>query len=197
MHRFISTLLLMVLLAAPGLAQGSAWTLDAAHSRVGFSVRHLGISNVTGEFTRVSGQGTFDGKSIETASVTATIDTTSVNTREAKRDDHLRNADFLDVARYPTMTFKSKRFRKTSGNGFALTGDLTLHGVTRTVVLNGTSTPVVKDPWGSSRVGASATTTINRKDFGLTWNKALESGGLVVAEEVTITLDLEFVRDAK
>lgn len=171
-----------------------AWDIDSAHSRAAFSVRHLGISNVTGEFTKVTGTALYDGKDVGTASVQALIDVSTINTREAKRDEHLKSADFFDAAKYPTITFKSRRLRPTMTGKFQLTGDLTIHGVTKTVVLAGEVTKTVKDPWGNTRFGASASGQINRQDFGLTWNKTMDSGGVVVGDEVTLTLDVELVQ---
>jgi len=172
----------------------STWEIDSAHSRAAFSVRHLGISNVTGEFTKVTGTALYDGTNVGTASVQALIDVSTINTREAKRDEHLKSADFFDAAKYPTITFKSKRLRPTTPGKFQLTGDLTLHGVTKTVVLSGEVTKTVKDPWGNTRFGATASGQINRQDFGLTWNKTMDSGGVVVGDEVTLTLDVELVQ---
>lgn len=189
-----SAALLTGLMAAGSAQAEPTWNLDTSHSRVAFSVRHLGISNVTGEFSGVTGSGQFDGKNLDKAKVDATIDVNTINTRDAKRDAHLKAADFFDAAKYPTMSFHSKRFRAMAGGKFSLTGDLTMHGVTKTVVLDGVSTAAVKDPWGNTRVGATATTRVNRQDFGLTWSKALETGALVVGNDVDITLDLEFVQ---
>lgn len=171
------------------------WTLDTAHSSVSFSVAHMGVSRVRGDFTDFSGSGRYDGADIGSASVEAVVRVASVDTRNAKRDEHLKGADFFDAQQFPTISFTSKRFRRTSGQRFQLTGDLTIHGVTRTVVLGGEFSPVIKDTFGKTRVGAQASTTINRKDFGLTWSRTMESGGLLVGEEVEITLAVEFVRE--
>jgi polyisoprenoid-binding protein YceI len=171
----------------------TTWKIDPSHSNAQFSVRHLMISNVKGEFTQVSGQIFFDPQKPETLSAEATIDVSTINTREPDRDKHLRSADFFDVATFPTIAFRSKRPSKGPG-GLELTGDLTIHGVTREVTLDveGPTQPM-KDPWGFARVGASATTKINRKDFGLTWNQALETGGVLVGDEIKITVDVELV----
>lgn len=175
----------------------TTWNLDPAHSNAQFSVRHLMISNVKGEFTKVSGTVSLDPARPETLAAEATIDVSTINTREPDRDAHLKSADFFDVAKYPTIAFKSKSAAKSSG-GLKLTGDLTIHGVTRGVTLDVEGpTPPLKDPWGFTRVGASATTRINRKDFGLTWNQALETGGFVVGDEIKITLDVELVAQAE
>lgn len=171
----------------------TTWNIDPAHSHAQFSVRHMMISNVKGEFPKVSGKASFDPSRHETLSAEASIDVTTINTREHDRDNHLKSPDFFDVEQYPTITFKSRRAKKTS-DGLRLTGELTIRGVTREVFLEVEGpTPPVKDPWGYTRVGASATTKINRRDFGLTWNQALETGGIMVGDEIKITLDVELV----
>jgi len=173
------------------------WNIDPTHSNAQFSVRHLMISNVKGEFTRVAGQVVFDPARPESLSADATLDVSTINTREPDRDKHLKSADFFDVANHPTITFKSKRAEK-GPDGLKLTGDLTIRGTTREVTLEVEGpTPPMKDPWGFTRVGASATTKINRKDFGLTWNQALETGGFVVGDEIKITVDVELVAQAE
>ncbi|MCL5006331.1 MAG: YceI family protein [Acidobacteria bacterium] len=178
--------------AQPGII---TWNIDPAHSNAQFTVRHLMISNVKGEFTRVSGRVLFDPSKPESLSAEATIDVNTINTREPDRDNHLKSPDFFDVAKYPTLTFKSKRAEKEP-NGLKVTGDLTIHGVTREVTLDVEGpTPPMKDPWGFTRVGASATTRINRKDFGLVWNQALETGGVLVGDDVRITLDVELMAE--
>ena len=168
------------------------WEIDPVHSSAQFSVRHLMISNVKGEFTKVTGR--FDGANIEQSSIEASVDVNSISTREPARDAHLKSADFLDVANFPVMTFKSKRVVKNADGGVNLIGDLTIRATTRevTLTLDG-PTPPIKDPWGNVRRGASASAKINRKDFGLTWNAVLETGGVVVGDEVSITLDVELV----
>jgi polyisoprenoid-binding protein YceI len=179
-----------VALSAPALA--ATWQIDPAHSNVSFSVRHMMVSNVRGEFTKVSGTVDGDEKTPTQAVINATIDATSINTREAKRDDHLKSADFLDVAKYPTLTFKSKRIEPSGTGQFKVTGDLTLHGVTREVVLDVSDvTPPIKDPMGKTRAGAHATTKIDRKDFGINWSKTMDGGGLLVGDDVDISIDVE------
>jgi polyisoprenoid-binding protein YceI len=171
----------------------TTWNIDPAHSSAQFSVRHMMISSVKGEFTKITGRAVYDPEKPESLSAEATIDVNTINTREPDRDNHLKSADFFDVAKFPTITFKSKRATK-GPDGLKLTGDLTIHGVTREVTLDVEGpTPPLKDPWGFTRVGASATTRINRKDFGLTWNQALEAGGVLVGDEVKITVDVELV----
>jgi polyisoprenoid-binding protein YceI len=170
------------------------WNLDLTHSHAGFSVRHLMISNVRGEFTEMTGELEYDPQRIEESSVSVAIKTASINTREANRDAHLRSADFFDAETYPEILFQSSNWEQKSNGELLVMGDLTIHGKTRPVLLTVEATPVVKDPWGGSRVGFSGKTKINRKDFGLTWNAALETGGVVVGDEITITLETEFVK---
>ncbi|HLX86092.1 MAG TPA: YceI family protein [Terriglobales bacterium] len=171
------------------------WNIDPVHSSAQFKVKHMMISNVKGEFTAVTGALTLDEKDITKSRIEASIDATTINTREAQRDAHLKSADFLDVEKFPTLSFKSTRVTKTGDGELSITGDLSIHGVTRSVVfeVEGVSAPT-KDPWGNTRIGLSASTRISRKDFGLTWNAALETGGILVGEEVTITLDVQFVK---
>ena len=175
--------------------QTTTWNLDAVHSVAEFKVKHMMISNVKGQFTGVSGVLTFDENDLDSSRVEATIDAASISTRDAQRDGHLKSADFFDVEKYPTLSFKSTAVKRTGEGELAATGDLTIHGVTRQVVFNVEGpTPPSKDPWGNTRVGLSAVTKINRKDFGLTWNAALEAGGILVGDDVTITLDVQFVK---
>lgn len=175
----------------------STWEIDGAHSSVQFSVRHLMISNVRGQFGTVSGRVKADDTDLTRSIVEATIDAASIDTREAKRDAHLRNADFLDVERHPTITFRSTSIAAAGERRWRVTGDLTLHGVTRPVVLDVEGpTPPVKDPMGNTRAGARATTRINRKDFGINWHKTMDGGGLVVGDEIEITIDVEGIRRA-
>jgi polyisoprenoid-binding protein YceI len=177
------------------LAATSTWNLDPAHSVAEFKVKHMMISNVKGQFTAISGVLTFDEANIANSRVEATIDAASINTREAQRDAHLKSADFFDVANFPTLNFRSTNVKRVDDDELAVTGDLTIHGITREVVfkVEGPTAPD-KDPWGNTRIGLAAVAKINRKDFGLTWNTVLETGGILVGEEVTITLDVQFVR---
>jgi polyisoprenoid-binding protein YceI len=174
----------------PAVAQ-SVWNIDPAHSAAQFQVKHLMISTVRGEFGKMSGKVSFDGKNHATLKAEAVIDVASINTREKKRDDHLRSPDFFDASTYPTMTFKSKRVENIRGTSFSLVGDLTMRGVTREIILEVEATPIVKGMGGESRIGAHATGRLNRQDFGVKWNKSLDSGGVVVSDAVQITLDLE------
>jgi polyisoprenoid-binding protein YceI len=177
------------------LAQPVAWDFDTAHSSVGFSVRHMMISNVRGSFNSFKGSLSVTGDDPTTARIEVDVDMASVDTREPKRDEHLKSPDFFDAAKFPAMTFVSKKVAKVGDGKYKVTGDLTMHGVTREVVLDVEGlNPPIKDPWGMTRTAAHATTTLNRKDFGLTWNKALETGGVLVGEEVAITIDVEIVK---
>jgi polyisoprenoid-binding protein YceI len=193
-------LLAAAALLAPALAlgQATAWNIDPAHTLASFTVKHLMISTVRGEFGKTTGTVKLDEKDPSKSSVEATVDTTSINTRVEQRDQHLKSPDFFDVVKYPTITFKSTKVEKTGDGKYKVTGDLTLHGVTKPVVLDVTGpTTAIKDPWGNARRGVSATTTLNRKDFGLNWNKALETGGVVVGEEVKIEIDAEMVKQTE
>ena len=176
------------------MSQAVTYTIDPAHSTAGFKVRHMMVANVRGEFSKVSGTVVVDPDAPENARVEAHIDAASIHTRDEQRDAHLKSADFLDVEKYPEITFVSEKITGSDGE-WKVTGDLTIHGVTREVTLavEGPS-PDVKDPWGNVKSGASAVTKINRKDFGLVWNVALETGGLLVGDEITITLEVELLR---
>lgn len=177
--------------APQSLPQGATrWAIDSAHSFAHFSVRHMMVTNVRGQFSGLSGEVVL-GKDLAQSSARATIDATTVDTREAKRDGHLKSPDFFDVEKFPTITFASKAIEGAKGDSFKLRGDLTLHGVTREVVLDVTlSEGEGKDPWGNIKKGASATTKLNRKDFGLGWNVALETGGVLVGEQISVELEL-------
>jgi len=173
------------------------WQIDPAHSAAHFSVRHLMISNVRGEFTKLSGSALIYPADPAKSSVEVTIEAASVNTREPQRDDHLRSADFFDVANHPTLTFRSKRIESLGPENFKLTGDLTIRGVTKEIAfeVEGPTAPV-KDPWGNIRAGITASTKINRKDFGVAFNALTETGGLVVGDEVKITVEAELIQQA-
>ena len=172
----------------------TVYQIDSAHSSAQFSIRHLMISNVRGEFTKLAGTITYDPAQPTNSALEASVDVSSVNTRDAQRDTHLKSADFFDVEKYPTIAFRGKQIAGGDGE-WKVKGDLTMHGVTREVTLDVEGpTPETKDPWGKMRIGATAHTKVNRKDFGLVWNVALEAGGVMVGEEVKITLDIEAVR---
>lgn len=186
--------LLLSALALPALA--ADYDIDSAHSAAQFSVRHLMVSNVRGSFKKVTGKVVFDEANPSATVVQASIDVSTVNTGEPGRDTHLKSPDFFDLAKFPTMTFVSKSASKTS-QGIDLSGDLTLHGVTKSVVLHVSDiTKEIKDPRGMLRIGATATTVINRQDFGMVWNHNLDGGGVVVGNDVTITIDIEVARKA-
>jgi polyisoprenoid-binding protein YceI len=196
LKKLVTVIAATVTLTLPGLALADAWHIDPEPSSVGFKVRHMMVSNVKGDFARFNGIVDIDNKDLTKSKVTVTIDTASVNTGVTKRDDHLKSADFLDVAKYPTMTFVSKKITRVGKDRLKIAGFLTLHGVTRPVVLDveGINGGVSKDPWGNIRRGASATAKISRKDFGLVWNAALETGGVAVADDVLISLDIEMTK---
>jgi polyisoprenoid-binding protein YceI len=187
--------LALLLVTAPALAGAATWQIDPDHAFVEFKVKHLMVSSVKGTFTKVAGTLEADDADLAKATVTVTIDTASLDTNIAKRDEHLRSPDFFDVAKYPTMNFTSKRVIVEGGKVSKVIGDLTIRGTTREVTLDVADfTPAIKDPWGKQRRGATATATINRKDFGLAWNKLLETGGAVVGDEVKISLDIELIK---
>ncbi len=174
----------------------TTYNIDSAHSSANFSIKHMMIAKVNGGFEKMSGTFVYDAKDPSKTSVDVTIDASSINTREAQRDTHLKSADFFDVEKFPTLTFKSTR-TEASGDDLKITGDLTIHGVTQKVVLNVEHpSEEMKDPWGNVKIGSAATTKIKRKDFGLTWNAALEAGGLLVGDDVNISLDVQFAKQS-
>ena len=174
--------------------QTTTWTIDPAHSVVGFSVRHMMVTKVTGQFERFSGTISFDPDDVAAATVEVEIETASITTRSADRDAHLRSADFFDAETYPTITFRSTAVRPGKGNGFQVHGDLSMHGVTRPVVLDAEFNGSGASPFGHTVAGFEASTKLNRSDFGLNWNAALETGGVMVSDEIKITLDIEAMR---
>ena len=178
---------------APGTV--TTWKLDPAHSSAEFKVKHMMISNVKGTFSGLSGTLQLDETDRTHSTVEASIDVTTISTGDAQRDGHLKSGDFFDAETFPTITFKSSNIDSTGGPDYEVSGDLTIRGVTHPVTfkVEDVSTPA-KDPWGNQRIGLSATTKINRKDFGLGWNAALETGGVLVGEDVTITLDVQFIQ---
>jgi polyisoprenoid-binding protein YceI len=172
----------------------NTYQIDPAHSSVQFSVRHLMVSNVKGTFSGVAGTVVYDPDKPQQTAIDATVDVDTVNTNDEKRDGHLKSPDFFDVAKYPLMTFKSKSV-ETTGDSHKVTGDLTLHGVTKEVTLTVEDvSDETKDPWGNTRIGANAKGKLKRSDFGLTWNAALETGGLMVGDDVKIEFELQFVK---
>jgi polyisoprenoid-binding protein YceI len=189
-------LLASLVALAPMLAFAgtSTWNIDVSHSSAGFAVKHLVISQVRGAFTKFDGKLVLDDTDVRRSTIEATIDVNSVYTRDEQRDGHLKSADFFDVANHPTMTFKSTKVRKAGKDRLAVKGELTLRGVTKPVTLDVTTTPEIKGMYGETRRGFTATTKINRLDYGLAWNKLVEAGP-VVGDEVTISLDVEVVKD--
>lgn len=176
------------------MSQAITYTIDPAHSTAGFKVRHLMVSNVRGEFSKVTGTVVVDRDAPENSKVEARIDASTIHTRDEQRDAHLKSADFLDVEKFPELTFVSKKVAGADGE-WKVTGDLTIHGVTKQVTLDVEGlAPEVKDPWGNVKSGATAATKISRKDFGMVFNMALETGGVMVGDEVTISLELELLR---
>lgn len=192
---FLLTLGAFGLLQQPAQAAVANWEIDPVHSVVGFKVRHLMVSNVAGKFTKFSGTIALDDADITKASVSVSIDAASINTEVAERDNHLRSPDFFDAAKFPSLTFRSTKVEKgATADAFKVTGDLTIHGVTKPVTLEVEKSQAVQDPWGNTRMGYSTRTRISRKDYGLTWNKTLEAGGVVVGDEVAIDLEVEAVK---
>ena len=182
------------LLAAGAAARAETWNIDPAHTTVEFSVRHMMISDVKGQFEKLSGTIAANGNDPNSVQISAVIDAASINTRVEKRDAHLKSAAFLDVDKYPTITFKSTKVEPDGSNKWKVTGDLTLHGVSKQVVLEVETTAPIKDPSGKTRAGASATTKIDRTDFGVTWNKPMETGGVLVGDDVSIAIEVEAVQ---
>jgi polyisoprenoid-binding protein YceI len=175
----------------------STYQIDTAHTHAQFKVRHLMISNVKGDFDKVSGTVTYDEANPEASSIDVSIDVASISTREPQRDAHLKSPDFFDVEKYPTITFKSTGVVKSGEDSFEVVGELTMHGVTKTIDLNVEDfTPEMKDPFGLLRRGASAKTTVLRSDFGLVYNAVLETGGVAISDEVHVTIDLEMTKQA-
>lgn len=191
----VKGLLVLSFLSLATSAFGADYEIDAQHSEATFSVRHMMVSNVKGTMSNVSGKVSYDPAHPEKSTVEASVDPSTIYTRVTKRDDHLKSPDFLDVPKFPLITFKSTKVAAHGSGKLAVTGDLTIHGVTKSVTLevDGPSDEA-KDPWGNTRRGASATVKLNRKDFGLTWNKALETGGVLVGEEVGVEIQLEMVK---
>lgn len=194
MYKRLALLILVPLMMAVS-AKAQTWDIDVAHSHVGFTVRHMVVTRVNGSFDEFAGRITgFDGKDVSSGAVDVTIQIGSISTGIDKRDEHLKSPDFFDAAKFPTMTFKSKKIVKGTGDQFSMIGDLTMKGVTKEDTLACTFNGTVGDPWGGTRAGFSATTTINRQDYGLAWENKLADGSLVVSNEVTISLDIEAVK---
>jgi polyisoprenoid-binding protein YceI len=197
MKNWISRILvaLVLTISMPLAASADTWQIDPGHTSIQFTVRHMTISSVRGQFDKFAGTITVKGNNPASASIDVTIDTASIDTHSADRDADLKSTNFLDVAKYPTMTFKSKKIETVGHGKYKVIGDLTLHGVTKPVTLAvEVPGPPIKDPWGNMRAGASATAKISRKAFGLTWNKLIEAGGAMVGDEVSISIDVEAVK---
>lgn len=197
LRRILLATALSAVLTIPAAAATSTWQIDPAHTAAGFAVKHLMISTVRGQFKGITGTINWDDQDITKSTVDVTIDSTTVDTSEPMRDKDLKSEKFFDVAKYPTITFKSKKVEAVSAGKLKITGDLTIHGVTKEAVLDveGPTAPV-KDPWGNNRVAASATTKVNRQDYGVKWNANMDGGGVVVGDDVNITIDLEMTKKA-
>lgn len=172
----------------------TTWDIDSAHTDVGFAVKHMMIATVKGYFPGVSGELVLDDEDITRSRISVRLDASSVSTRNEQRDEHLRSADFFDVGNYPELTFESRAVEPAGENRYRVTGDLTIRGVTKEVVLDAEQEGSGVDPWGQARIGFTASTKIDRREYGLTWNQALEAGGLLVSEEVRITIEGQAVR---
>jgi polyisoprenoid-binding protein YceI len=188
-------LLVLVMLLVPAAVSASTWNIDPDHSSIQFKVSHLGLVDVKGIFRKYQGTVTLDEKDIAKSSVNVTIEAASVDTGVEKRDEHLKTDDFFGAAKHPTITFVSKKVTPASKGKLKVTGNLTIYGVTKEVVLDVTGpTKELKDPWENIRRGLSATTTVNRKDFGLTYNKILDNGIMAIGNKVTISLEVELIK---
>jgi len=187
---------LVAVLSPPVGAETARWDIDPDHSIIEFRVAHMVVSKTAGRFTDYSGFVEMDAEAKTIKTIEATINAASINTNQAKRDAHLRNADFLDVDKYPTMTYKLKSYKKR-GDSYTAVGDFTLRGVTKDITLVGTFNGVTEDPWGNTRAGFGAEGKLNRKDFGMIWNKTLDNGGLVVGDDVQIRLEIECIKAKK
>jgi len=197
-NAFIGTVAFGVMVGSPTVVQAADYTLDPYHSKAEFSVRHMMISNVSGEFAKVTGTAQYDGKDVKSIKVDATIDANSIDTGNEDRDKHLRNKDFFDTEKYPTIKFVSKSAKPAGKGQFKLTGDLTMHGVTKPVTLDVEGpTPEINDKHGNMKLGAEAKTVINRKDFGISYGGLMDNGGAAVSDEVKITLNIELARPAE
>lgn len=191
----IFLLLLLGFLFSAGFAQAASWKIDPDHSAARFTIKHMTVSNVHGSFGDVTGEAVFDTEDLKKFALDITVGIDSIDTGVQKRDDHLRSADFFEVARYPVMHFVATKVVNAGEESYLVTGNLTMHGITKevSVTLNG-PTPEVKDPWGNIRKGAEITTQLNRKDFGLVYNKVLDNGGLLIGDIANVSVELEFIK---
>ncbi len=196
MRRFVAVLFVFAALIMPTLALAATYEIDPAHTSFNFKVRHLTVPNVTGTFGKVNGIAEIDDREITALKVEVTLDASSIDTGHANRDEHLRGPDFFDVAKYPTLKFVSRKISRIDANKIQVTGDLTIRDVTKEVTVDVEGpTPEIKDPGGKMRRGATGSTKINRKDYGIMWNKTLDSGGLVVGDEVSISVEVELIKN--
>ena len=195
MKRFLA---LFLAVAAPvaALAQTSAWTMDPTHAHATFTIRHMAITNVRGEFQKVAGTLKLDEKDVTKSSVEATIDAASIDTRVADRDNHLRSPDFFDVAKDPEIAFRSRKVTPAGKDRYDVLGTLTMHGVAKEITLPVAFLGLTKDPWGNDRAGFEISMTLNRKDFGIVWNKTLDTGGLMLGDDVEVTINIEATKAA-
>jgi polyisoprenoid-binding protein YceI len=196
MKSLLKSVVAAAALAVPSLALGATWEIDNAHTHAQFTVKHMMVSNVKGEFGKIAGTVNIDEKDITKSALDVTIDASTLDTRNEGRNAHLKSADFFDVANHPNLTFKSTKVEKAGEGKLKVTGNLTIRGVTKPVVLDVEGpTAEMKSPFdGSARIGATATTRLNRKDFGLNWNKAMEAGGVLVGDEVLVTIEFEGIK---
>ncbi len=196
MKSLLKSVVAAAALAVPSLAFGATWEIDNAHTHAQFTVKHMMVSNVKGEFGKIAGTVNIDEKDITKSALDVTIDASTLDTRNEGRNAHLKSADFFDVANHPNLTFKSTKVEKAGEGKLKVTGNLTIRGVTKPVVLDVEGpTAEMKSPFdGSARIGATATTRLNRKDFGLNWNKAMEAGGVLVGDEVLVTIEFEGIK---
>ena len=190
----VFSILLGLLIAVSSSAMAAEWQIDAVHSHIGFSVRHMVISKVPGEFTDFDGKINFDGENYDKASVSFTIQSASITTNDEKRDSHLKSDDFFAAEKFPTISFVSKTVVAGENGEFQVVGDLTMRGVTKEVTLDCEFNGVVQDPWGNTRAGFSVEAEINRQDFGVSWSKSMDAGGLVVGDVVDIAIEIEAVQ---
>ena len=193
MRRTLLSLALAVMLTGASFAQ-SSWSFDKTHSKIGFSVDYMLITDVDGYFKKFDGSVTTAKEDFVDALISFTVDAGSVDTDEPKRDEHLRSEDFFYTQKFPNFTFKSTSMKKVSGNNYKLVGNLTMRGVTKSVTLNGTFGGVKKDPWGNTKAGFKLTGKVNRKDYGINWSKALDGGGFVVGDDVTLNINVTLIK---
>ena len=193
MKKFMLLLALVVTVSLTN-AQTTIWKIDPAHSNISFSVDYMVLTEVNGNFKEFSGTVQKEGNDFSKSTIEVTINALSITTENEKRDGHLKSADFFDVAKYPSVIFAGKSFEKTGENTYNITGDLTMHGITKTVVISAKYAGEAKDPWGNTREGFKGTTSVDRTDFGLVYNSTLETGGLLIGKNVTIALNVQLIK---